>query len=35
MPVCREEHPPMVELAAGHRVACWATAAPAIPAVAS
>ena len=29
MDVCRAEHPPMVEVAAGHRVACWATAAPA------
>jgi peptide/nickel transport system ATP-binding protein len=29
MEVCRKEHPPMVDVAAGHRVACWATAAPA------
>jgi peptide/nickel transport system ATP-binding protein len=29
MDVCREKHPPMVDVAAGHRVACWATAAPA------
>jgi peptide/nickel transport system ATP-binding protein len=29
MDVCRNEHPPMVDVAAGHRVACWATAAPA------
>jgi peptide/nickel transport system ATP-binding protein len=28
MDICRKEHPPMVEVAAGHRVACWATAAP-------
>jgi oligopeptide/dipeptide ABC transporter ATP-binding protein len=26
MDICRREHPPMVEV--GHRVACWATAAP-------
>jgi peptide/nickel transport system ATP-binding protein len=24
--VCRTEHPPMVDIAAGHRVACWVTA---------
>jgi len=28
MDVCRKEHPPLVEVAASHRVACWATAAP-------
>jgi peptide/nickel transport system ATP-binding protein len=28
MDVCRKEHPPLVEVAAAHRVACWATAAP-------
>ena len=28
MDICRKEHPPMVDVAAGHRVACWATAAP-------
>jgi len=27
--VCRKEHPPMVDVAAGHRVACWVTAPPA------
>jgi peptide/nickel transport system ATP-binding protein len=27
--VCRNEHPPMVDVAAGHRVACWVTAPPA------
>jgi len=27
--VCRKEHPPMVDVAAGHRVACWLTAPPA------
>jgi len=26
MDICRKEHPPMVDV--GHRVACWATAAP-------
>ena len=29
MDICRKEHPPMVDVAAGHRVACWATAPPA------
>jgi peptide/nickel transport system ATP-binding protein len=28
MDVCRREHPPMVSVAPGHRVACWAVAAP-------
>jgi peptide/nickel transport system ATP-binding protein len=28
MDICRKEHPPMVELASGHRVACWATTPP-------
>jgi peptide/nickel transport system ATP-binding protein len=28
MDVCRRDHPPMVDVAPGHRVACWATAAP-------
>jgi len=28
MDVCRKEHPPMVSVAAEHRVACWATAPP-------
>ncbi|MBV8701747.1 MAG: ABC transporter ATP-binding protein [Bradyrhizobium sp.] len=28
MEVCRREHPPMVEVAAGHRVACWVKAPP-------
>jgi peptide/nickel transport system ATP-binding protein len=32
MDVCRKEHPPMVDVAAGHRVACWATAAPPVAA---
>ena len=27
--LCRKEHPPMVGVAAGHRVACWVTAPPA------
>jgi peptide/nickel transport system ATP-binding protein len=26
--LCRKEHPPMVDVAAGHRVACWVTAPP-------
>jgi peptide/nickel transport system ATP-binding protein len=26
--VCRREHPPIVDVAAGHRVACWVTAPP-------
>lgn len=26
--VCRREHPPMVDVAAGHRAACWVTAPP-------
>jgi peptide/nickel transport system ATP-binding protein len=29
--ICRAEHPPMVDLAPGHRVACWVTAPPAKP----
>ena len=28
MQTCRTEHPPMVEVAPGHRVACWVTAPP-------
>jgi peptide/nickel transport system ATP-binding protein len=32
MDICRKEHPPMVDVAAGHRVACWATAAPTVAA---
>jgi peptide/nickel transport system ATP-binding protein len=28
MDACRKEHPPMVSVAAEHRVACWATAPP-------
>jgi peptide/nickel transport system ATP-binding protein len=28
MDICGVEHPPMVDVAPGHRVACWATAAP-------
>ena len=24
MDVCRMEHPPLLDIAAGHRVACWA-----------
>jgi peptide/nickel transport system ATP-binding protein len=35
MDVCRAEHPPMVEVAPAHRVACWATAALPGKAVAS
>jgi peptide/nickel transport system ATP-binding protein len=35
MDVCRKDHPPMVDVAAGHRVACWVTAAPFGAAVAS
>jgi len=31
--VCRKEHPPMIDVAAGHRVACWVTAPPAQGAV--
>jgi peptide/nickel transport system ATP-binding protein len=27
--VCRREHPPMVDVGPGHRVACWVTAPPA------
>jgi peptide/nickel transport system ATP-binding protein len=29
--ICRSEHPPMVDVAHGHRVACWVTAPPAKP----
>ena len=29
--ICRAEHPPMVDLAPGHRVACWVTAPPIKP----
>ena len=29
--ICRAEHPPMVDLAPGHRVACWVTAPPTKP----
>jgi peptide/nickel transport system ATP-binding protein len=32
MDVCRKEHPPMVDVAAGHRVACWVTAPPQVAA---
>jgi peptide/nickel transport system ATP-binding protein len=28
MATCRAEHPPMVDVAPGHRVACWVTAPP-------
>jgi len=28
MDVCRKEHPPLVDVAAGHRVACWAATQP-------
>ena len=28
MDICRAEQPPMVDVGSGHRVACWATAAP-------
>ena len=28
---CRTEHPPMVDVASGHRVACWVTAPPQEP----
>jgi peptide/nickel transport system ATP-binding protein len=26
--ICRKEHPPLVDVAAGHRAACWVTAPP-------
>jgi peptide/nickel transport system ATP-binding protein len=35
MAICRDEHPPMTEIATGHRVACWATVAPRAGMVAS
>jgi hypothetical protein len=35
MDICRKEHPPMIDVAVGHRVACWATAAPPAQALAS
>jgi peptide/nickel transport system ATP-binding protein len=31
METCRAEHPPMVDVAPGHRVACWVTAPPKQP----
>ena len=31
MAACRVEHPPMVDVAPGHRVACWVTAPPGGP----
>jgi peptide/nickel transport system ATP-binding protein len=31
METCRAEHPPMVDVAPGHRVACWVTAPPKTP----
>jgi len=31
MATCRAEHPPMVDVAPGHRVACWVTAPPVKP----
>ena len=30
MQTCRVEHPPMVDVAPGHRVACWVTAPPGV-----